>query len=105
MGAKIMTGSISADAYSDPIYPGKHNNGFHLSYSSGGTLACTLYLQCRDHELDTWKPVSTASFPTYPAGSAINDEVGFVDAQAYQYRIFADYTSGTGDLTFWVEQT
>lgn len=98
---KIMSGTISADAYSSTIKPGP-SKAFNLAYSSGGTLACTLYLQQRNGNLDTWDTVDIASFPEQPAGSAVRNNVTFVDAWAEQYRVFADFTSGSGDLTIWI---
>lgn len=101
MGHKIMTGTIDADAYSSVIKPGS-NRGFNLGYSSGGTLACTLYLQQRNDNLDTWDTVDIAVFPEHPAGSAVVNNVSFVDAWAEQYRVFADVSAGSGDLTIWM---
>lgn len=105
LGHRIMNeSSVTADAYSNSIYPG--GKGFHLGYdyNATGNLVGTLYLQCRNHPDDSWHTVNDASFPSSPAGVAGNDEVGFVDAFAYEYRVFCDFTSGDGELNIYYKR-
>lgn len=91
--------SITADVYSEPIYP-RGRNGFSLTYEwdTTGNLVAALILQCRNSDEETWVPCNNASFPSSPDGSEGRDEYAVVDTFHKQYRVHVDFTSGDGSL-------
>jgi len=97
MGAIRDTTTITADAYSDEIVPNEHE-GFSITAAWTGTLVGPLYLQYYNEAAKDWVSHPTVVFSANPAGVAGNGECTVTDTTHLKYRVFFDFTSGSGTL-------